>query len=247
MQPFEARIIDREMPGYFAHGIAISPGDTVLDLGANIGLFGLRAMQRCGGDLALYCVEPIPQIRAQLERNLGPRVTIIPWAIGDSAGTALLEYFPLVSGTSGIRGVIPDDARWVEVVEVMASNMWFGRFGRLVPRALFGFVARRLRAGRVIVRCERRTISDLLDRYGLGEIALLKLDIEGSELDALRGITEAHWPQIQQVVAEIHERKRDLSPIKALLEAHDFVVMVGERPCIEDDCCILYAKRPELG
>ena len=244
VQPFEAIVIDRDVYGYFTHGIAISPGDTVLDLGANIGLFGLRATQRCQGDIALYCVEPIPQIRVALEQNLGAGATIIPCAIGGSSGDVELEYFPLIPGTSGISTVIPDDDRWVDLVQDMAhKDPRFGRVAKRVPRAVFGLVARTLRASRKRVQCERLTISQLIDQYRLGRIALVKLDIEGCELDALRGISEAHWPQIQQVVAEIHDRRRDLPAITEILEQHGFAVTIGERDCPDDDCCNLYAIR----
>lgn len=242
MQPFEARVIDRDIAGYFTHGIAIAPGDTVLDLGANIGLFGLRASQRCGGDLALYCVEPIPQLCELLARNLGSRATIVPWAIGASSGTVELEYFPLMAATSGVTAVIPDDARWAELVEDTAHKK-LGGLARLVPRAVYAFISRRMRGLRQRVRCESGTITQLIELHGLERIALIKLDIEGAELAALQGVSEAHWPRIAQIVAEIHDRRRDLAEITRLLERHGFVVTIQERDCVDDDCCNLYALR----
>jgi FkbM family methyltransferase len=246
LQPFEAKVIDRDVHGYFAHGITVAPGDTVLDIGANIGLFGLRVTQRCRGDVALYCVEPVPQIRAMLARNLaGSPAIILPWAIGDAPGTVEIEYFPRVPGTSRIVAV-PDDAQWADVIEDIAyKHPTFGRLGKLVPHAIYGAVARFLRAKRQRVACERRTLSQLIDHHGLARIALVKLDIEGSELEALRGVRDEHWPRIQQVVAEIHDRKRDLPPILALLERHGLSVVISERDCNDDEyrCCNIYATR----
>ncbi|MDB4957431.1 MAG: methyltransferase FkbM family [Myxococcales bacterium] len=246
LQPFEAKVIDRDVLGYFAHGIAVAPGDTVLDVGANIGLFGVRVTQKCRGDVALYCVEPIPQIRATLEKNLDKAATIVPWAIGDTSGAVEIEYFPRVPGTSRIVDV-PDDEQWVDVIQGIAhKDKRFGMVAKLVPRAVYGVAARFLRAKRERVRCERRTLSELIDHYKLETIALLKLDIEGSELEALRGLRAEHWPRIQQVVAEIHDRKRDLPAITHLLEEHGLTVTIGERDCDDDDeyrCCNIYATR----
>jgi hypothetical protein len=65
LQPFEARALERDVRGYFAHGIEVFAGETVLDVGANIGLFGVEVLRRTHGDVALYCVEPVPAIRAR--------------------------------------------------------------------------------------------------------------------------------------------------------------------------------------
>ena len=58
-------------------------------------------------------------------------------------------------------------------------------------------------------------------------------------------MSDAHWPQIDQVVAEVHDRRRDLAELTKLLERHGFVVTVGERDCVDDDCCNLYAIRAQ--
>jgi FkbM family methyltransferase len=244
LQPFEPRVIDRDVPSYFSHGITLAPGDTVVDAGANIGMFALRALQRCGGTLALYCIEPIPQIHRVLAKNVGAAATVIPCALGETPGRTELEYFPLMTANSGVRDVIPSDALWGALVEDMARrDPTFGRIAKLVPRAAFALAARVSRARRQRVTCEVRTLSQLIDEHGLERIALLKLDIEGCEAAALRGISDAHWPRIAQIVAEIHDRRRDLAEICALLARHGFDVVIGERACVDDDCCNLYARR----
>ena len=245
-QPLEPRVIDRDIRGYFAHGISLAPGDTVLDVGANIGLFALRALERC--DLRMYCVEPIPQLRAALAKNLGTRATIIPYAIGgnahddDRGGTPRtavdLEYFPYVSGTSGVRDAIPSDESYAELLRGMAIAR--ASVARFIPRIAFHALSRLLRANRAHVTCELRTLSQIIDEYRLERIALLKLDIEGCERAALESIDDVHWPRIDQIVAELHDRRRDLAPLTELLHRHGFTVSVTGG---DIDCCNLYAKR----
>ena len=55
----EAKLIFKNVPGYFRHGIDIKDGDTVVDVGANIGLFTLAAHRKCHGNLTVYAFEPI--------------------------------------------------------------------------------------------------------------------------------------------------------------------------------------------
>jgi len=229
--------MDEDVGAYFEHGITLAPGDTVLDLGANIGLFALRARQR-QPDLALYCVEPVPRLRALLAQNLGDAVTIVPCAIGAEPGTVELEYLPLISGQSGVIGVIPDVDRWVDFMRTS-----YGRFARWVPRPLFALPARFWRAGRKRFTCEQRTISQLIDEFELHDVALLKLDIEGCELPALRGIRDEHWPRVRQIAGEVHDRTRDMPALRELLERHGFRVIVGELTCPDRDCCTMYALR----
>jgi hypothetical protein len=38
----EALVLDSHVDGYFQHGIQIKNGDVIFDVGANIGIFGLR-------------------------------------------------------------------------------------------------------------------------------------------------------------------------------------------------------------
>lgn len=47
--------------------------------------------------------------------------------------------------------------------------------------------------------CSMCTVSDLIREHALARIDLLKIDVEGAELDVLRGITPEHWGLIRQV------------------------------------------------
>ena len=69
LKPQEAKVLDSHIEGYMNHGIEVKPGDTVFDVGANIGMFGMRMAQRCEGDIRILAFEPIPAIRACTERS----------------------------------------------------------------------------------------------------------------------------------------------------------------------------------
>ena len=61
IQKPEARMLDHHVEGYLRHGIAIHENSVVLDVGANIGVFGVRANQKAKG-VKVFCFEPIPLI-----------------------------------------------------------------------------------------------------------------------------------------------------------------------------------------
>lgn len=61
----------------------------------------------------------------------------------------------------------------------------------------------------------------MIDQENVKHIHLLKIDIEGSEVEALKGIREEHWEIIDQVVMELETNKETAIEI---LESHGFEV-----------------------
>ena len=53
------RLYDRLIEGYCVDDLSLSKGDTVIDIGANIGEFSLALLERYN-DLNLICIEPSP-------------------------------------------------------------------------------------------------------------------------------------------------------------------------------------------
>lgn len=73
---------------------AIKPGDMVLDVGANIGLFTVEAANRVGRSGHVISVEAAP-IHAQTVReaaatNHFDNIEVLPFAVGESDGEAIL-------------------------------------------------------------------------------------------------------------------------------------------------------------
>lgn len=60
-----------EKQSYLQHGVTIAPGNTVLDVGANIGMFAAFAAQRVGILGHVIAVEPIPLTCDVLTYNMG--------------------------------------------------------------------------------------------------------------------------------------------------------------------------------
>ena len=120
----------------------------------------------------------------------------------------------------------------------------------LAPRRLFTWLMRPLLDHAVTLPCEVCTLSDLIRRQSLERIDLLKIDIEGAEIEALQGIEEQDWQKIQQLAIEVAPAHKDaLTPLSDQLQSIGFATVAIESfhgdSVITDDPmpCMLYAVR----
>ena len=75
---------------------AVAPGDVVVDVGANFGLYSFHLASRVGSGGHVYSFEAAPTTALALRRVLGSldvldRVTVIEKAVGDHAGTVSFD------------------------------------------------------------------------------------------------------------------------------------------------------------
>ncbi len=169
-------------------GFTPREGWVVVDAGAYLGFYTLRAAKLVGRDGLVVAVEPLARSRRLLEANVAlngfiDRVRVDPRALGDGEYTASL---------------------WVSCYPATSSF-----YRRYVEK--HGDVC-----GEVKVRVVRLT--ELLRDHGLGRVDLLKLDVEGAELSVLsvggwesvveRVIVEVHpWVTPVDDVAELLGRR----------------------------------------
>jgi hypothetical protein len=97
------------------------------------------------------------------------------------------------------------------------------------------------------VDCEFTTVSEAISEYRIDHIDLLKVDVEGAELDVLQGIADSDWPRIRQEALEAHTADR-ADRVRELLEHRGFKVVVVEpndswRLPALFGCRMVYARR----
>jgi nonribosomal peptide synthetase DhbF len=245
-------VLDHHIHGYLHHGIEVSDGDIVFDVGANIGLLGVRACQK-HADVQVFAFEPVPTIFEACRRNAadhGPgRFRVFNVGLSASSGEARFTWYPNAPALSTAR---PEDWEadpnaWTEAVRgqlnAMPPDMWWAR---LVPGFLLPIVAWFLKQGAMDVVCPLRTLSSVLDDENIPRIDLLKIDCEGFELDVLQGIRADHWPRVGQVVVEVNDQDGRADAVTELLRTHGLTEIVREKEdaFVETTLVNLYARRP---
>lgn len=219
----ETRALDAHIDGYFRHEIDVRPGDVVFDIGANIGLLGVRIAQRTNKEAKVFAFEPLPPIRAILEQNAERfgGVRVLPWALSRAAGTMEIDYYPRSPALSTGHPEIWDDEgkRLTDTVLGGAQSKW-------MPRFAASFVARFLRGSCERHSCTVRTIPEVRRELGVERIDVLKVDVEGAELDVLLGLGEdaSEWSRVKSAVVEVHDIDDGtggrVDKVRALLERH---------------------------
>jgi len=138
----------------------LRPGMTVLDVGANHGMFSLEAAHFVGPEGVVHAFEPAPVTRSLLLSNLAVNgittVKVFPSAIGETPGLAHLRVHREMSG---LNTLAPDDVTWNGTV---------------------------LRADEII-EVPVTSLDTHAEVERLHYIDFLKIDVEGFELGVIRG------------------------------------------------------------
>ena len=140
----------------------LHPGETVIDVGANVGIITVCAARRVGPTGRVIAVEPSPRCIQELiavTNDMG-NVTVVEAALGDKPGTVELTGW---------------------------DNPDHRGLGSVVPGHRAG-LAKNWHEG-VALQVPQMRLDELLDEQvgDGGEIALLKIDVEGYEPVVLRG------------------------------------------------------------
>jgi FkbM family methyltransferase len=219
---------------------------TVVDVGANIGLFGLFCAQACAAP-RIFAFEPNPAVRARLEANLAayaPGARTFACAVGAAPGHARFTVF---SGYSLLSGLHPDAATETELVKSYVLNQ--GRAGAQgaddFARDAEAVLRERFVEQQIDV--DIRTLADVIASEHIEHIDLLKIDVEKAEVDVLAGLGPDDWAKIDQIVAEI-DLAANVAPIERMLEAHGFDYVIDQdEMLVETELRHVYAIRRGSG
>ena len=224
----EAKMLDHHVDGYLQNGIEINDGDVIFDVGANIGVFGVRAVQKFP-NTQVYCFEPIPDIYEVLKGNAElhskDRFHVLPYGISDTNETVEFSYYP---NTPALSTFHPEDwdsdpKAFQRAVKGSMKNPPPGMgWLRLIPTFFSGIIAKNLVKGKKQVKCQIRNTSDVIKELGVDKIDLLKIDCEGAELGVVKGINSEDWKKVKATVIEVHDNEGRLDFISNLLKENGF-------------------------
>jgi 31-O-methyltransferase len=220
---------------YLQHGLEVAAGDTVVDVGANIGISCLFLHWEAP-NVRIYAFEPAPLPFEALRSNVaahGVDAKLFRCGLSDGDGRAELTYYPLATAMSSVYAEPEHDA---DVTRTFLLNSGFAE----------GDVADLVRGRHVTetVVAELRTLSSVIESEGIAEIGLLKINVEKAEQDVLAGIVDAHWPRIRQVTMQVHDADGGVTVVRDDLTARGFDVWVDQDPLLHGtDIYDLYARR----
>ncbi|MEV0321967.1 amino acid adenylation domain-containing protein [Streptomyces sp. NPDC050658] len=233
---------------YLRNGITIEDGDTIVDVGANIGLFTLFAGSRCP-DTRIYAFEPIPPVFDSLRRNValhGINAKVYDCGL---AARAKEETFTFYRHNTVISSSVTTAEQAHDLVRSYLRNQESlaegGPEAAAADELVDEVVDARLDSEEFV--CRLRTLSEIVAEESIDRIDLLKIDVENAEYEVLKGIHARDWPKIRQLVVELHDVDGQLDKVVTLLEAlgYDLVCEQDNRLLRNTTLYNIYARRPD--
>ncbi|MCB1205179.1 MAG: FkbM family methyltransferase [Verrucomicrobiae bacterium] len=217
-----ARLTDE--PDLAAIALLTKPGDTVLDIGANFGLFTRFLSESVGNEGTVYSFEPTGDMFTVLENNCR------------SLGLKNAKPFrTALSDHSGISEML------IPVREDGTLNHYEASLEPVQSAA----------SGGKTVRVETSTLDEFCSHHGVDRVDFIKCDVEGHELEVLegaRGTLLHHRPtMLIEVNAPLDAGGHGSHVLEKVRElGYDIHTVKGNelRPWQPGEVCVNYVLRP---
>lgn len=205
----------------------------MLDVGANVGVAAVFFAEECGAG-AVHSFEPIEPLYDLLWENTRELPAVVPHRFGlyREACRLQMTYYPDSAAMSGLYADPEGDSALVQ-----RSLVNLGRSREEAAAEVSG----RYRAEQV--EGELRRLSDVLRDRKIEQVDLLKVDVEGAELDVIAGIDDGDWDRIRQLAVEVH-RDVALEEMERRLSERGFRVTTEQETALAGTSVrMLYAVR----
>lgn len=170
---------------YARKGWEIQPTDTVVDIGANMGMFLLWASAQAthGKILGIEPSHSFETLALNRDKNDLHRIEIVRAAVASKPGMVDMHYYPGQNALSHVGGM----------------KHTFGT--RFFTKLLF-------RGGNtkpIVEPVVAKTLPTILAEQGIDSIDYLKIDCEGAEYDIFEGISDELFKKVKKIALEYHE------------------------------------------
>jgi len=229
---------------YARHGLTIESGDTVVDVGGNIGMFTLFAGAH-RPTVRVLTFEPVPALARLIRANAalnGVDATVFEYGLAGADAVRTMTFYPDSSGMSSFYADA-DEERAV-LRRVFENERAHGHADATAVAAYTDeLIDARLR--REVVEARTRRLSDVLHEQGIERVDYLKIDVQKAEAEVLAGIDDADWVNIRQIAIEVHDVDGRLAAITGELRRRGFAVDAEQDALFSGSIMWnVYARRP---
>lgn len=156
----QEQLVDRT---YYTKFYGLKKGDTVVDAGANIGVFTVLAAKSVGDDGKLIAIEPekknVENLRKNIEINGLNNVAVVPKGLWNRRSKKRLY---LTRGSTG-HSLVQEQAHHTDLAGHQPTDD-------------------------KTEEIETDTLDNILEELGVSKVDFIKMDIEGAEIQALDGM-----------------------------------------------------------
>lgn len=163
----------------------LEPGMKVVDIGANLGYYALLQASIVGDAGHVYAIEPVPKnfdlLRRNIQLNGYKNVTAYCTAISSRSGTADMA--------------LTDASNWGTFLDTSSSEV-------------SPYVKNKMeRLTREVIAVDVVSLDEFLESEGVDCVNLIRMDLEGFELEVLQGM--------------VHTLRNTPPPLKLFIELHN--------------------------
>ncbi|KTD10910.1 methoxymalonyl CoA synthase [Legionella gratiana] len=245
---------------YLLDFLSLNPGSIIVDVGANIGIFSLFALQHCNYDAEIYCFEPIPMTFSCLQKNLERFKHKIHLY---NTGISHVDYdcdveFTLFGKSVGTATYRPQDKIISNFQPLLDYNTllkllpWQNKFLyyqlKFFPFLRNYLIKRNYRKQTVEtkVKCRLTSLGRFIEQHHIDHIDFLKVDVEGAEVEVIESIKPEQFSIIKQLSIEIHDIEHRVEKLNLYLQKQGYLTLVDRNPILADlgfNHHMIYAKR----
>ena len=172
-------IYDSQNPHHYETYYKLNSGMTVVDAGANAGLFTLKASKLVGPDGLVIALEPFPYtfkvLAYNVKRNNCKNVILVNKGLWSRECKKKLIVRSAYAVNSVLTTSSPNDGVLESTIDLLNKiKMQYSLLTHKIG----------------LVEVDLTTLDGLMDSLGIKQIDFLKMDIEGSEDEALKGYTK---------------------------------------------------------